>query len=194
MMADFEKLRIFEDQGEALDAWIEYWVNPSSNGISIFLRQSGSIQFFASTERYTGERMEHEACSSRWVERNSNVFHNLPSIGIVYDSRPETGYQCLAAISGLHPGRLNIRTAMGLALTSVESSISEPRIKAIKKAIALNEPQVYSYRHEWDDKEWQFDSKVIPLGDNEILVLVNDPPKVEALWQQEYWIKKLVSN
>lgn len=197
-MADFseiEKVLFFDDQGDALDAWIAYWENPSDDGISIFLGSPNSqIEFFASTQRYTGEMTEREKCLSQWANRNRAVFENLPSIGIIYDSRPETGYQCLAAVSGLHPGRLNVKTAVGLALTSVEPSISTPRIEAIQSAIALNSPQSYSYRHQWDNKEWEFDAKAIPLGDNEILILVNDPPKVEALWQQEYWIKKLVSN
>jgi len=105
----------------------------------------------------------------------------------MHDAHEESGFAYLDVFAPLTE-RLNKQRheLIGRSVESLPAAIAEPRLHALRKAVAVGGHVSYSYSYE-DDYKWRFNVEVAPLwGTEEIITIVRDA----EVWQPGHWLNK----
>lgn len=131
---------------------------------------------------------------STWAKANQALLNAYAcnSTTYVYSGDAETGFRHLAVLPHLTPRRLNkpieeLLANGGQSVRYLDEEIALPRERAIRLAVETKETASVDYEHYWNGFRWQFRNLAIPVGDNEVLLVVQDL----ADWQPKAWMAAL---
>ncbi|NEQ45649.1 MAG: hypothetical protein F6K00_19730 [Leptolyngbya sp. SIOISBB] len=172
---------------EAADSkWRSYCSKPQAHHLTVLVEAAGSKRLWASSlNRRRSEGASMTELQSLWASSHDDYWQGLTETAFIYSS--DNDFQCLAVRSPLGDRRLNRNDCLGKSLNYLDPEIANPRIEAIKEALAIRETITYEYSHYWDNLTWEFVCEVTPLaGFDEVLVTIADKHE----WQKEYWAKQ----
>ncbi|HLP92330.1 MAG TPA: hypothetical protein VK184_27525, partial [Nostocaceae cyanobacterium] len=92
-------------------------------------------------------------------------------------------------VKTLNPYRLNkgADILLGNSVDVNDSEIGDLRRHYCQQAIKSNQIVEYNYSHHWNDLDWNFVSRIVPVGSDNLIVTVSDPVGEE--WQAQYFLK-----